>query len=371
MKLHLVTKTLSVRQTRRQSSCFHLGIGRLLFKGDRPLFTHNMGGFVGHNPVGFLQSFCGTWLPFFRKSFRCLCRFFTKVKNAENITTGRLVELVRKWYALDDSVASCIIRDSLTAHASAGLEIIHDSLRFYMGRLIDKRQWAFTDYLTIIESLNRVEVDTFSLPLVTSAHQFYAGLDSVPTYGTNAEQTVVQYQKMLGRTLKDGFQSKADIITFLQEEDMAFRSFLEHFPAYGDIPLDDITTQTGKVIRHIIDLSMKEQPLFHKEELVILLTVRNNRRLLQNALVCLDEIQRNRYIADSNRLTAYLWILVQPWISFDELSYTLLSVQQTDALHRLAKETSKATRKLKHSDFPLEVDELPALLIKAYITNIN
>jgi len=152
---------------------------------------------------------------------------------------------------------------------------------------------------------------------------------------------------------------------------MAFRSFLEHLPAYGDIPLDDITTQTGKVIRHIIDLSMKEQPLFHKEELVILLTVRNNRRLLQNALVCLDEIQRNRYIADSNRLTAYLWILVQPWISFDELSYTLLSVQQTDALHRLAKETSKATRKLKHSDFPLEVDELPALLIKAYITNIN
>lgn len=42
----------------------------------------------------------------------------------------------------------------------------------YMGRLIDKRQWAFTDYLTIIESLNRVEVDTFSLPLVASAHRF-------------------------------------------------------------------------------------------------------------------------------------------------------------------------------------------------------
>lgn len=37
MKLYLVTKTLSVRQTRRQSSCFYPGIGRLLFKGDRPL----------------------------------------------------------------------------------------------------------------------------------------------------------------------------------------------------------------------------------------------------------------------------------------------------------------------------------------------
>jgi hypothetical protein len=216
-----------------------------------------------------------------------------------------------------------------------------------------------------------VEVDTFSLPLVASAHRFYAGLDSVPTYGTNAEQTVALYQKMLERTLKDGFRSKADIITFLQEEDMAFRSFLKYLPVYGDIPLGDITVQTGKVIRHITDLSMKEQPLFHKEELVILLTVRNNRRLLQNALVCLDEIWRDRYIADSNRSMAYLWMLVQPWISFDELSYTLLSERQTDALHRLAKETSKATRKLKHSGFPLEVDELPALLIKAYITNIN
>lgn len=88
----------------------------------------------------------------------------------------------------------------------------------YMGRLIDKRQWAFTDYLTIIESLNRVEVDTFSLPLVASAHRFYAGLDSVPTYGTNAEQTVALYQKMLERTLKDGFRSKADIITFCRRK---------------------------------------------------------------------------------------------------------------------------------------------------------
>ena len=371
MKLHLVTKTLSVRQTRRQSSCFHLGIGRLLFKGDRPLLHTT---WVALLAIILLASCNRSAEHGFHSSeevFDAYADFLQKVKNTENITTGRLVELVRKWYALDDSVASCIIRDSMKAHAPARQEIIHDSLRFYMGRLIDKRQWAFTDYLTIIESLNRVEVDTFSLPLVASAHRFYAGLDSVPTYGTNAEQTVVQYQKMLGRTLKDGFQSKADIITFLQEEDMAFRSFLEHLPAYGDIPLDDITTQTGKVIRHIIDLSMKEQPLFHKEELVILLTVRNNRRLLQNALVCLDEIWRDRYIADSNRSMAYLWMLVQPWISFDELSYTLLSERQTDALHRLAKETSKATRKLKHSDFPLEVDELPALLIKAYITNIN
>lgn len=218
MKLHLVTKTLSVRQTRRQSSCFHLGIGRLLFKGDRPLLHTTWVALLAIILLASCNRSAEHGFHSSEKTFDAYADFLRKVKNAENITTGRLVELVRKWYALDDSVASCIIRDSLTAHASAGLEIIHDSLRFYMGRLIDKRQWAFTDYLTIIESLNRVEVDTFSLPLVASAHRFYAGLDSVPTYGTNAEQTVVQYQKMLGRTLKDGFQSKADIITFCKRK---------------------------------------------------------------------------------------------------------------------------------------------------------
>ncbi len=371
MKLYLVTKTLSARQTWRQSSCFRSDTGSLLSKGNPPVLR--MVGAIllvitlltscSHRVE---QDFCSS-----EEAISAYANFLQVVKNTESITTNRLVEMARQWNVLDDSVISCIARDSITPHVPSRQEIIHDSLRFYMGRLIDSRQWTFMDYLTIIEALNRVVVDTVSLPLIASTHRFYAGLDSLPTYDTNAERTIGLYRKMLNQAVATGFRFKTDILTFLQEEDIAFRSFLEHFPAYEDIPLDDITTQTGKVIRHIIDLSMKEQPLFHKEELVILLTVRNNRRLLQNALVCLDEIQHNRYIADSNRSTAYLWMLVQPWISFDELSYTLLSGQQTNGLHRLAKETSKAANKLKHSGFPLEMDGLPALLIKAYITNIN
>lgn len=371
MKLYLMTKTLSVRQTRRQSSCFHSGIGGLLSKGSPPVLCTVWATLLAIISLTSCSHPAEHDFHPSEEAISAYADFLRVVKNTENITACRLIEMAQQWYALDDSVISCIARDSIIPHVPAGQEIIHDSLRFYMGRLIDSRQWAFTDYLTIIKALNRVVVDTVSLPLIASAHRFYALLDSVPTYSKNAERTIGLYQKMLDQTLATGFRSKADIITFLRKEDMAFRSFLKHLPVYEDIPLDDITNQTGKVIRHIIDLSMKEPSLFHKEELVILLTVRNNRRLLQNALVCLDEIQRNRYIADSNRSTAYLWMLVQPWISFDELSYTLLSEQQTDALYRLAKETSKATKKLKHSGFPLEVDGLPALLIKAYITNIN
>lgn len=162
MKLNLMTKTLSARQTRRQSSCFQPGIGRLLFKGDHPLLHTT---WAALSVIILLASCSRSAEHGFRSSeeaIKAYADFLQTVKNTESITTDRLVELTRQWYALDDSVTSCITRDSMAAHAPARQEIIHDSLRFHMGRLIDKRQWTFTDYLTIIESLNRVETDTVS-----------------------------------------------------------------------------------------------------------------------------------------------------------------------------------------------------------------
>lgn len=198
MKLNLVTKTLSVRQTRRQSSCLHPGIDHLLFNGDRLLLYTT---WVVLLAITLLASCSRSAEHGFRSSeeaIKAYADFFQTVKNTESITTDRLVELTRQWYALDDSVASCITRDSMAAHASARQEIIHDSLRFHMGRLIDKRQWTFTDYLTIIESLNRVETDTVSLPLVASAHRFYAGLSIDFDISINVPQALkVWYNIML------------------------------------------------------------------------------------------------------------------------------------------------------------------------------
>lgn len=370
MKLHPLTKTQSMRQAWRQTAGFHPNIGHPLLNGGNLVLRTT---WIALLAITLLASCNRSEEHGFRSSEEAInayTSFFQKVKNTGNVTTDKLVELAQEWYALDDSVINCISRDSMTAHTPVGYEIIKDSLRSRMGKLVDKRRWTLTDYLTVIEKLERVEIDTTSLLLADSIHRFYSGLDSVQTYGVNATRTIHLYQKMLDNTLEAGLHSRADIFDFLRKEDAAFRSFLEHLSAYGNIPLDDITLQTGKVIRHIIDLSMKEPPLFGKEKLVILLTVRNNRRLLQNAVACLDEIQHKR-MTDSNRSTAYLWMLIQPWISFDELSYALLSEEQMRALHRLAKETSKAANSLKLSGFPLEVDELPALLVKAYITNIN
>ena len=131
-------------------------------------------------------------------------------------------------------------------------------------------------------------------------------------------------------------------------------------------PLDGITRNTGKVIRGIIGLAGKEQPVFGKSEVVILLTMRNNRRLLQNAEACVDGLSR-LHITDNGQAAAYLWMILQPWISFDSFAYALMDEEQLHSMEKLAERMPQTLAKLKGIDFPLETEELPTILMKTFI----
>ena len=73
---------------------------------------------------------------------------------------------------------------------------------------------------------------------------------------------------------------------------------------------------------------------------------------------------------DSNQATAYLWMLLQPWLSIDGFSYTLLSQEEKESLEKLAAEMPQAVSKLESGRFPIDLNDLPALLMKAYIDNL-
>ena len=97
--------------------------------------------------------------------------------------------------------------------------------------------------------------------------------------------------------------------------------------------------------------------------------MRNNRRLLQNATTCVTDVHKLDF-KDSNQATAYLWMLLQPWLSIDRFSYTLLSQEEKKSLEKLATEMPQAFSQLKSGHFPIDLNELPPLLIKAYIDNL-
>lgn len=296
--------------------------------------------------------------------------FLKEIEHKKRATTDELIAVSQQWHSMGDSVMNCIARDSVAGksnHAGAEFGIITDSIRLNIGRLVDSRPRSFKDYMKVMAGVSNVEVDTTSLRLINTVHRFYQRMDSIPLPSVSRIMAVKGYEKMLDDAWSEGFETKRDVFLFLQNEDVVFRRFLCHLHALGEVPLDSIKTKSARISNRILGLVIREHPVFTKSEVVILLTMRNNRRIIQNADKCLEDI-RTIHIADNNQATAYLWMLLQPWVTLDEFSYALLSQRQIESLEKIAEKTPSAVDKLKGSRFPIEVSELPSMLIKAFIT---
>ena len=290
---------------------------------------------------------------------------FMTVKSKKAVGVEELIALVQEWRNLEAAVSAALERDT-TAHArhiSLG-----DSINIQMSRLIDSRKWSYSDYLSVVRGLNDIEMDSVSQKLVASVHLFYHDAGTAAPLKGSAKEVIGQYNRLLDGSLAKGIRTKQDVIGFLRKEDVAFRSFLLHLPALstGNISLDGITKKTGEIIHGIIGLSADEYPVFGKSEVVILLTMRNNRRLLQNAEACQESLHR-LHRTDNGQATAYQWMILQPWISLDGFAYALMNDEQIRTMEELAERTPKALAKLEGADFPLDAEGLPTLLIRTFI----
>lgn len=297
--------------------------------------------------------------------------FFQSLKGRRNTGTDEIISLTKEWRKLDAAVSFALLSDTANnrhAHANGNHIALGDSIALQMAHLINNQKRSFADYLAVIRGLNDVEMDSMSQKLAGSVHLFYRKASAIPVYKGSGKEVIRMYNKLLEGTLAKGLRTKEDAIDFLRQEDVAFRSFLFHLPSLssGNTPLDGITRNTGKVIRGIIGLAGKEQPVFGKSEVVILLTMRNNRRLLQNAEACVDGLSR-LHITDNGQAAAYLWMILQPWISFDSFAYALMDEEQLHSMEKLAERMPQTLAKLKGIDFPLETEELPTILMKTFI----
>lgn len=298
--------------------------------------------------------------------------FLRSVSQRKALSTPELVSSVLEWKALDDSVSAAMFRDSVhtdRAAVDSAYFSLRDSITDRLASLVDGRKRSFQDYLDFALAVNRPGLDSLSRQFMMSAHRFYASMDSVPVFGLDNVSTIRRYEDILDDAARRGFRDKRDLFTFLRNEDRAFRSFLGHLPTLGDTPLAKVRDGSSALMKEMIGLCQGDNPPFTTSEVVILLTMRNNRRLLQNALQCVNDIN-NRKVKGGDQSAAYLWMLLQPWISFDGFALSLMSDAQKGTLRTLAAETPKCIVKLGKPQFPIDTDELPSLLIKTTITNL-
>ena len=297
--------------------------------------------------------------------------FLHKIQTKNEVGTEELISLVKEWKRIDKAVSDGSAPDTAdfhTAHVSKDHIVWNDSVRSQMRRLIDSRQRRLSDYLTVVQNLNSIETDTVSMRLVSSVHRLYRKAGTAGIYKGSGKEAVRNYNRLLEDVLRKGIHNRQEVFGFLMEEDVAFRSFLHHLPVIsgGDIPMGGITRNTGTVIRRIIGLADSVPPVLEKPEAVILLTMRNNRRLLQNAAACVEDLEVLR-IKDDGQAAAYLWMILQPWITFDGLAYALMDEGEWRQLEEIAVKTPGALSKLKVEGSPFDISTLPVLLIETFI----
>lgn len=295
-----------------------------------------------------------------------------KIRRYDQASTDLIIDLAREYRTVSDSVFVCINRDSINNknyHAKSAYDVINDSIIIELERLIDGSSRNFKDYYHVLNKLSDRKLPEEVESLAVSAHVFFHSMDSVTIHPVDKHHTIQIYENTLNSALVQGIRSKQDILYFLKSEDIAFRLFLRHLSSWGDISLTNIKTKTEQQTQNIFESSSSQQPIMSKTEIVILMTMRNNRRLLQNASTCVTDVHKLSF-KDSNQATAYLWMLLQPWLSIDSFSYTLLSQEEKESLEKLAAEMPQSFSKLESGRFPIDLNELPSLLMKAYIDNL-
>lgn len=295
-----------------------------------------------------------------------------QIRQYDTASTDLIVDLVCEWRTLSDSVFACINRDSIdnkNYHTKSAYNIINDSIILEFERLIDSSPRNFKDYYHVLNKLSSPALPEEVKNLVASAHHFFHSMDSDTILQLDKQHTILFYENMLDSALSRNIRSKQDILHFLKSEDIAFRLFLCHLSSWGDISLDHIKVKTQAQIKSIFESTTRSQEIMSKSEIVILMTMRNNRRLLQNATTCVTDVHKLDF-KDSNQATAYLWMLLQPWLSIDGFSYTLLSQEEKISLEKPAIEMPQAFSQLESGHFPIDLNELPPLLTKAYIDNL-
>lgn len=298
--------------------------------------------------------------------------YLSEVRGEESLSTPLLVEKINAWQTLRDSVSACIAKDT-TKHFHSNYEstfqMLHDSLRIEFTRLALSRQRTLADVLLIKEQTSPCRTDTELMETAAEVEPFFRSLDSVPGYKGSAKAIIGRYQSFLSKTLKSGINNKDEMLAFIKEEDRQFRSFLEHLPELADADLSAITHDTEKCCLLIFQ-SAENGRLSYRDALIYT-AKRTNRRITLNTLVCRDNINQSK-IKTEAQARAYVWMLLQPYVTLDGFRVAVLSDTERTTLHRIADQTPQMIAGLNKI---IGIDNgqwqvLPGLLIKIMLTSI-
>lgn len=270
------------------------------------------------------------------------------VRQEKDPSVENVGRLSREWLTLQDSCYSVFLRDTTfdsTGEMAVDFVMVSDSIRETITDLALSQPRTLDDVIELKfqTAYKRQKVTTSEDYKIVE--RFYRGLDGRPVYKT-ASQTIILYNKFLDTSI---LSKDEDLLQkFLAEEDLLFRSLMAHLSEISDQELQLITDKTLKVFKVVDDKFMGTWD-GEMNRMVIYLTMRYNRRIIQNALACREDIRQKKKLPENIRAN-YMWMLMQPMISIDNNSMAVLTEEEIYTLKNLTKELPRLMLMLDSED---------------------
>ena len=326
--------------------------------------------------VLFMLSSCSNSSRFNFESSEAALTFYKDyhqdLQTKKQLSSTQLLSVMEDWKEVSDTVYRFLQKDpAFFAHAGLSLDYttLSDSIKMEFMRFAYDGNYGLKDLANLKYSGRNVVPSQDLVSTFERSSNFFEKLGRVRLAENDGlDYGFDNYIKFLERYRYSKFDASS-LEKFITEEDRFFQDYLNRIDENINEDLTLITKRTEDICQRIF-LSANDGMLSDTTALVYM-AMRTNRRLVMNAVKCLELIQKNQ-VHSSEQANVYLWMLVQPFLSIDQFSATLLTNEQKQSLFVLAESYDAAMQKMIGQKY-LEkdvVDVLPMRIIKLYITTL-
>ena len=281
----------------------------------------------------------------------------------------KLADFICQWQELSDTVYNYIKKDpASTAHVSLAItfQVTSDSVLIELIRLASDCNLSDVAYIKMHTSPYRDDANLNATK--TKANKFFSALDKQSVYNKgNVREKVEQYSSFLAATKEHGINNQKELLTFLETEDRHFRTFLINIDEYSNVGLKDVTKMTEQICADIYRATSENK--LASEDVIVYMGMRTCRRLLLNADVCNRLIKAGK-VNSPSQANAYLWMTLQPFLSMDALSISMLTEEQQKQMTELAASFPEISGQLSAKGYadPKHLARIPTQLMRLYIS---
>ena len=163
--------------------------------------------------------------------------YLSDLRQVKTTNTDNFIVQLKEWKEINDTIYRYLRKDSVfkkEPQVASAFFATHDSVRNEMMRLTETWRYGYDDVLSIKEKSSSFVNDIDLQAAVKDAQSFFDGLSDISVSQSDKGTILSQYRQLLAHAKERGFSCKNDMLQFIKEEDLLFRSFLTHLHEMGD-----------------------------------------------------------------------------------------------------------------------------------------